>query len=174
MPDIHLQLMLSSNRDQSGLLVAQDASNGRVLGYFEALARGSQGPGDTQLQVNGNTPTGAYQVTAIADTTSWNQNSYGPNGALRLSPTSGNARAAEQLAGREGLLIHGGSVGNDGYWRGANELRATHGCVRLRNEDMQRLNQVLYDAGNDPLAQQSRAIEVTLTVADYEMSFVRP
>lgn len=174
MPDIHLQLLLSSNRDQSGLLIAHDASNGRVLGYFEALGRGSQGPGDTQMQVNGNTPTGAYRVTAIADTSAWDQNSYGPNGALRLSPVSGNARAAEQLAGREGLLIHGGSRANEGYWRGANELRATHGCVRLSNEDMQRLGQVLYEAGNDALAQQSRAIEVTLTIADYEMSLIRP
>ena len=174
MPDIHMQLMLSSDRNQSGVLIVQDASNGRVLGYFEALARGSQGSGDTQMQVNGNTPTGSYRVTALADTSSWNQNSYGPNGALRLSPVSGNAQAAEQLAGRQGLLIHGGSIGAAGYWRGANELRATHGCVRLRNEDMQRLTQVLYDAASDPLAQQSRAVEVTLTVADYEMSFMRP
>jgi lipoprotein-anchoring transpeptidase ErfK/SrfK len=167
-------LMLSSNRDQSGLLIARDTSTGRVLGYFEALARGSQGPGDTQTEVNGNTPTGNYRVTTIENTSTWNQNSYGPNGALRLLPISGNARAAEQLAGREGLLIHGGSIGNQGYWRGANELRATHGCVRLRNEDMQRLGQVLYDAANDPLAQQSREIEVTLTVADYQMSIMRP
>ena len=173
MPDIHLQLMLSSDRNQSGVLIVQDAS-GRALGHFEALARGSQGPGDTQMQVNGNTPTGAYRVTALADTSSWNQNSYGPNGALRLSPASGNAQAAEQLAGRTGLLSHGGSPGDAGYWRGADELRATHGCVRLRNEDMHRLTQVLYDAVNDPFVQQSRAIEVTLTVADYEMSFMRP
>lgn len=174
MPDIHIQLMLSSNRNQSGVLIVKDAGNGRVLGYFEALARGSQGPGDTQMQVNGNTPTGSYRVTALAATSSWNQDSYGPNGALRLSPVSGNAQAAEQLAGREGLLIHGGSLGATGYWRGANELRATHGCVRLRNEDMHRLTQVLYDAANDPVAPQSRAVEVTLTVADYEMSFMRP
>src|SRR5262245_24020293 len=110
MPEIRLQLMLSSDRNQSGLLIAQDAGNGRVLGYFEALARGSQGAGDTQMEVNGNTPTGTYRVTAMADTATWNQNSYGPNGALRLAPVSGNARAAEQLAGRTGLLIHGGSL----------------------------------------------------------------
>jgi len=173
-PDIHLQLMLSRDRNQSGLLIARDASTGRVLGYFEALGRGSQGPGDTQMQVNGNTPTGTYRVTGLADTSSWNQSSYGPNGALRLSPLSGNAQAAEQLAGREGLLIHGGTQGDAAYWRGTNELRATHGCVRLRNEDMWRLVGVLNQATSDPLAQQSRATQVTLTVADYEMSLMRP
>jgi len=126
------------------------------------------------MQVNGNTPTGTYRVTGLEDTSAWNQGSYGPNGALRLSPLSGNAQAAEQLAGREGLLIHGGAPGNGAYWRGANELRATHGCVRLRNEDMWRLVGVLNQATNDPLAQQSRATQVTLTVADYEMSLMRP
>ena len=139
MADVHLRVMLSSDRGESGQLIVEDAGTGRVLGSFEALGRGSQGPGDTQMQVNGNTPTGSYVVTSVQHTATWNQNSYGPHGALRLSPVSGNAHAAEHVAGRQGLLIHGGAVGGTTYWRGANELRATHGCVRLRNQDMRRL-----------------------------------
>lgn len=174
MSDIHLQLMLSRDRNQSGLLIAQDRVTGRVLGSFEALGRGSAGAGDTQMQVNGNTPSGTYVITSVQHTASWNQNSYGPHGALRLSPVSGNARAAEQIAGRQGLLIHGGSVGDTTYWRGENELRATHGCVRLRNQDMRRLVDILGEATHDSRAQQSRTIQVSLTITDYEMSFRRP
>jgi hypothetical protein len=174
MAGIDLKLMLSSARNQSGILIVQERETGHVLAQFEALGRGSQGGADTQMQVNGNTPTGTYRVERIEDTASWNQSSYGPHGALRLAPASGNALAAEQCAGRAGLLIHGGTPGGATYWRGANELRATHGCVRLSNDNMRRLVDILQQAGADPHANQSRAVEVTLTVTDHEMSFARP
>ena len=174
MPSVKLVLMLSSNRNQSGLLVVQNARTGEVLRTFEALGRGSQGGGDTQLQVNGNTPTGEYKVTKAVPTGAWNQSSYGPSGALRLEPKSGNAQVAEDAIGRDGLLIHGGSPGATGYWRGAGELRATHGCVRLGNEDMRTLVETLFEATLDPVSFQSQDIDVSLTVTDHNMSFIRP
>jgi len=174
MPNIELKLTLSSNRNQSGILTIIDQSTNQVLGQFEALGRGSQGGGDTQMQVNGNTPTGTYNVTRLVDTNAWNQNSYGPNGALRLSPTSGNSLAAEQQIGRQGLLVHGGSPGGNNYWRGADELRATHGCVRLSNENMENLVGILFEATLDERNQQSSNIDINLTVTDHNMSFARP
>lgn len=174
MANIDIKLQLSENRNQSGILQIQERGSGRVLGVFEALARGSQGAGDTQMQVNGNTPTGTYQVIRIENTGSWNQSSYGPNGALRLDPISGNALAAELSSGRQGLLVHGGTLGGNNYWRGSNELRATHGCIRLSNNDMARFVNILFNATLDRQQNQSTAIEVGLTVSDYSMSFMRP
>jgi lipoprotein-anchoring transpeptidase ErfK/SrfK len=126
------------------------------------------------MTVDGNTPTGEYQVERMEATGDWNQSSYGPNGALRLRPVSGNALAAEQIAGRQGLLVHGGSPSANGYWRGGGELRATHGCLRLRDQDVKRLANLLFEASNDPKQNQCEPINVRLTVTDYDASFLRP
>jgi hypothetical protein len=174
MPDIKLSLMLSTKRDFSGLLIVRNEKTGAVMGSFEALGRGSNGGGDTQLQENGNTPTGQYKVVRIEPTASWNQSSYGPNGALRLEPFSGNAKVAEEVIGRKGLLVHGGAPGSDGYWRGIGQLRATHGCVRLSNDSMKQLTDLLFEATLDPASNMSKEIEVTLTVAEVAASFMRP
>ncbi len=174
MANIVINLQLSANRNQSGILQIQERETGLMLGTFEALARGSQGAGDTQMQVNGNTPTGTYQVVRIENSGGWNQASYGPNGVLRLDPISGNALAAEMNSGRQGLLIHGGTLGGNNYWRGSNELRATHGCIRLSNNDMARFVNILFDATLDRQQNQSTGIEVGLSVTDHNMSFMRP
>src|SRR5258708_38953578 len=174
MSDVDLTVMLSSKRNQSGLLIVKERGSGKTLGTFEALGRGSQGSGDTQMTVDGNTPTGEYEVEKMEATAGWNQSSYGPNGALRLRPVSGNALAAEQIAGRQGLLVHGGRPGANGYWRGGGELRATHGCLRLRDEDVNRLVSLLFVASNDAQSNRCQTINVRLTVTDHQASFVRP
>jgi lipoprotein-anchoring transpeptidase ErfK/SrfK len=128
------------------------------------------------MQIDGNTPSGTYEVTQIHNTSAWDQKSYGPNGALRLKPVSGNALAAETQSGRKGLLIHGGSPGGEGYWRHkqASDLRATHGCVRLSDHDMGRLAAILLTAQTDPTGPRSKQINVRLTVGDIEASVARP
>ena len=87
---------------------------------------------------------------------------------------AGLAKDAEQLVGRSGLLIHGGSRGAPGYWRGQGQLRATQGCVRLSDADMQRLTTLLGEAQEDLARAQSTAIEVTLTVAEFPASIAAP
>lgn len=172
MPDIHIKVQLSEARSQSGIMTIL-GRNG-VLAQFEVLGRGSVGGGDTQMSVKGNTPTGRYEVSEIADTTNWNQNSYGPNGALRLKPISGNALAAEQQAGRTGLLIHGGALGGTNYWRGAGELRATFGCLRLSNRDVDRLRNLIWAEGQNDRQMVCEPVDVDVTVTDHPMSFRRP
>ncbi|CAN7366185.1 L,D-transpeptidase [Massilia sp. LjRoot122] len=174
MPNIKLNLMLSTDRNMSGLLQVQQELDGRVLAIFEALGRGSKGGGDTQLIEKGNTPTGHYSVTRVVPTGSWNQTSYGPHGALRLEPASGNAKIAGDVIGRKGLLVHGGDLGKSNYWRGSGELRATHGCVRLSNDSMKQLIDLLFQATLDPSANMSRDIEVSLSITETPVSFVRP
>jgi lipoprotein-anchoring transpeptidase ErfK/SrfK len=144
MPHVHLRVLFFGNRDETGILrVEQD---GRVVAEFPALGRGSRGRGDTSLLKDGNTPTGDYTATGLESTAHRNQKSYGPWGAVRLKPFGGQAMLAERVGQRSGLLIHGGSLGAGGYWRGEGALRATHGCIRLSNEDMKMLKQILENA----------------------------
>lgn len=107
MQEVHLKVMLSKDRNQSGLL--QLVKDGRLLTQYEALGRGSRGAGDTQMMKNGNTPTGECLATQVVSTKAWAQRSYGPNGAIRLQPLAGKAVKAAKESGRSGLLIHGGS-----------------------------------------------------------------
>ena len=174
MGDVTLELNLSSIRDHSGQLVVRDRPTGKVLKVFEALGRGSQGPGNTQFMVDGNTPTGVYGVSRIEDTTTWNSASYGPHGALRLVPLSGNAAVAATVSGRQGLLIHGGTLGQPGYWRGGQQLRATHGCVRLHDESMRELIDLLFASTIDSTLRHCGEIDVILTVTDHDQCFARP
>ena len=172
MPEIQIRVQLSERRNQSGVM-SVFVKHG-LIAQFQVLGRGSRGPGDTQMSVNGNTPTGEYEISRIVDTTGWSQTSYGPNGALRLKPTSGNALAAEKNAGRKGLLIHGGSAGGAGYWRGSGELRATHGCLRLANEDVRRLIDSIWQESVNDSKFVCEPVRVSVSVTDHPMSFQRP
>jgi hypothetical protein len=60
----------------------------------------------------GDTPTGGYRVPGLEATgngTNRSAPSYGPNGAIRLNPVSGDALTAAGI-GRQYLLIHGGDL----------------------------------------------------------------
>jgi len=143
MPHVHLRALFP-DRDRTGTLkVEQD---GLLLAEFPALGRGSSGRGDRSFLENGNTPAGDYDATRLESTTHRDLNSYGPWGAVRLSPVGGQALLAEWIGHRSGLLIHAGSLGAAGYWRGAGALRATHRCIRLSNEDMKSLKEILENA----------------------------
>lgn len=174
MPDVRLNVVLSTNRNESGLLYVSDTRTGKVLAVYEALGRGSRGSGDTQFLEKGNTPTGSYAVDRIESTANWNQSSYGPNGALRLTPTGGNAA----LAARKGILVHGGSTvtasSKAASFRGVGGLKPTHGCIRLRNEDMKGLINILYAETLDVGAAQSRNITVDLQVTETPACIASP
>jgi hypothetical protein len=159
MPHVHLRALFPRDRDRTGALrVEQD---GLLLAEFPALGRGSRGGGDTTLLENGNTPAGEYDATDLEGTTYRNLNSYGPWGAVRLSPVGGRALLAERIGHRSGLLIHGGSLGAAGYWRDAGALRATHGCIRLSNEDMKSLKEILENAS----LEENRCVRPVVTVS---------
>ena len=164
MPNLHIAVHFSTQRDSSGLLNVHRLPENEVIASFDALGRGSQGPGDTQLQTNGNTPTGRYRVERLESTGAWNQSAYGPHGALRLQPLDGNAAAS----GRSGLLVHGGDpVAADSLsasFRPIGGLRPTYGCIRVSNEDMRRLVQLLFDESLNRQAHRSEPIDITLSV----------
>lgn len=137
METMKIEVALPKNRDQTGMMLVW--VGGCITDIFSVLGRGSRGGGDTQMLRKGNTPIGTYDGGEWAETKAWSQKSYGPHGAVRLRPLSGNAMMAASL-GRSGILIHGGDPGAPDYWGGNGALRATHGCLRLRNADMKRLS----------------------------------
>jgi len=159
MKKIHLRVVLPKNRDNVGTLRVE--VDGRPLADFRVLGRGSRGPGDTSLRSKGNTPTGTYSANQIIETATFPQASYGPWGAVRLQPLSGDALLAEVL-GRHGLLIHGGAPGTTGPWKGS--LKPTHGCLRVSNDDMKKLRGMLEENRTD--GKSSLVSEVTVSVSE--------
>lgn len=160
---IHLKIQVPANRNLSGWLYVE--VDGKAVTRMRVLARGSRGPGDTQFLTNGNTPTGVYDGSTFQSTQNFPQSSYGPWGAIRLKPISGNALTAERLFGRSGLLIHGGTLGGSGYWRGAGTLRATFGCVRISNDDMKTLVGLVME-DDDLSMSRVHAPRVTVTIQE--------
>lgn len=142
MPNLRIQIRLPEDRKKAGNL-SLFVDGQLMAGPFNAVgkadgntatARGN--PERARLLQFGDTPLGGYAVGALLATgpeTPYGERSYGPNGAVRLVPTSGEALEASQIGGRSGLLIHGGDLNAKGL------LRPTNGCVRISNTDMQEL-----------------------------------
>ena len=166
MPDVHLRVKLPLNRDRSGTLAVE--MNGKTIRTYEVLGRGSQGAGDTVFKNNGNTPTGTYDGLGFKNKN--NHKSYGPV-ALRLKEKSGDALLAHDAFGRDGLLIHGGSLGGPTYWRGSGELRATHGCLRLDSDDMLNLQTLVTSAATNSATQTCDLTKITVSVETEEYDY---
>lgn len=140
MPMIVVQL--PADRTQTGTLslVADDGTT--VVGPFKTYGKADGGtatannnPTRSSLLPFGDTPLGTYSVPGLevtGDGTGRSTHSYGPNGAIRLNPTEGDAQTAA-IDGRLYLLIHGGDL------NAAGALRPTNGCLRLSNDDMKSL-----------------------------------
>lgn len=141
MPNIAVQL--PADRTQTGTLslVADDRTTvlaGPFQTYGKADGQTAAANGNSTrntLLPFGDTPLGTYAVPGMevtGDGTGRSTHSYGPNGAIRLNPTDGDAATAA-IAGRQYLLIHGGDL------NAAGALRPTNGCLRLSNADMKSL-----------------------------------
>lgn len=144
-----IRVELPKNRDLSGRLKLFDMKR-KLIASMEVLGRGNKGPGDTSMLKEGNTPTGSYDGSEMVDTVGWDTAKYGDYGAIRLRPIGGNALFAHDVMGRRGLLIHGGDLGGAKDFRGVGELRATQGCLRVRNSDMRLLLHELKNLRIDP------------------------
>lgn len=137
MPTISVEL--PADRSQLGTLRLLADDGTLVAGPFQAYGKADGGtaanhgnPSRNTVLPFGDTPLGTYSVPGLegtGDSTGRSTHSYGPNGAIRLNPTSGDASTAAGL-GRQYLLIHGGDLNASG------SLRPTNGCIRLSNTDM--------------------------------------
>ncbi len=150
---MRLLCSLSSNRDKLGTLEAVD-SDGVVLFEAPCLARSDDmyaakefNKGRNPAKKGGDLPEGTYTCKLLApykDEGYWH--SYGPNGQVSLDPIRGQALMAK-ANGRTGLWIHGGDPSaNKWQIENCGGLRFTHGCLRLANDDMKRLYELLSSA----------------------------
>lgn len=163
---VSLNILLPKNRDHSGWLRVEvdgvTSAEMRVLGRGSATVGGKPtgNPTRNPFVKDGDTPTGQYVAEGIRSTGDRDQRSYGPWGAVVLNAVSGPARLAQAM-GRTGLLIHGGAPGRfDG-------LRPTLGCLRLANEDMKRLTDAIFAAGQQSVSQRCEAIAVRVNVREF-------
>lgn len=162
-----LYVDLPRDRTKTGSIVLED-DLGRVLaGPFACYGKaddkeaGLQGnPKRDPRRPFGDTPYGTYSVTGFlpsGDGTTLTARQYGPAGVIVLKPESGDAFEA-YLNGRNGLLIHGGDPSPSGG------LKATFGCIRLANDDMQAMMQVLRNVGVKPAVCHCLKVQVARAV----------
>jgi hypothetical protein len=172
MANITLRVKLPYDRNKSGRLAIE--VDGKTIRTYEALGRGeSASPGQwqnpkTEFQDKGATPTGTYEGTGFE--VKQNAHSYGPF-ALRLRAKSGDALIAKDVFDRDGLLIHGGDFGGPGYWRKAGALRQTQGCIRLSNEDMLNLQNVVASFTTNPQTMTCDLTKIAVSVETEEYDY---
>ncbi len=155
---VDINVVLPKNRDFPGTMTV--LIDGAATGFSCLVkGRGSAGGGNTMFTNKGNTPDGTYRGEIVA-TKGWNENSYGPNGAIRLHPLSGNAYKAWKTYKRTGLLIHGGSPPKEAYKNlevNSGGLRPTYGCLRLSDDNVLKLMTLLGDARRVSIPQKTWA-----------------
>lgn len=133
---------LPRDRNIPGTIRVQSDSDHTIAGPWPVLGKSSRKPAEMVGNPNrdpklalGHSPTGEYRVEGLRFTgqgTHYPVGSYGPHGAIRLTPTSGEAKiAANNL--RTGIMIHAGALLPSGG------LKATLGCFRLSNDHMREL-----------------------------------
>ncbi len=136
---MNLRVTLPKSRLSPGILTLTTTLQGEETVLFTAkclgradtyLATQANNPTRNPILPCGNTPTGEYDCTRAP--AGAGIRSYGPFERIALTPTGGQALQAK-LAGRAGLMIHGGAPGNGGG------LRPTEGCLRLSNTDIKQL-----------------------------------
>ena len=165
--NLKIDVTFPDNRDFTGKLSLRDETGKVIAGPFFAYGRSDGAtaakhgnPSRNSLLKYGNTPTGDYRVPVIVNTgagTNYGSRSYGPHEALVLEPTGGQALESK-INGRTGLMIHGGDPGANG------RLRATHGCVRLSNDDMRKLLDAIAKVHDDPVSRQCRVTQIAASI----------
>jgi len=151
--DLTIDVKLPPDRKNSGTLTVLDSNGAVIAGPFDVYSKADNARAAKEgnaardpLRPFGDTPEGEYSVPRLIDTgpqTAYSSRSYGPHAAFVLKPKSGDALTAARN-GRTGLLIHSGDLGDGG------KLRATHGCLRLSNDDMKSVLEAVANAGQNP------------------------
>jgi len=146
-----LQVILNQNRSKTGvaMLTMPDGSSH----HFACLAKSDNAaavahgnPTRNPLLPFGDLPKGIYtgEVTAAAAGSDTAKRTYGPHARILLLAVSGDClEACTGKRPRWGLMIHGGALGAKGV------LRPTHGCLRLSDDNMKTLLDLIGDSTLD-------------------------
>lgn len=169
---IHLEVILPKNRDHNGAMVV--IVNGKEVTRFPVKGRGSAGPGNTVFVKKegnlggGNTPTGKWMGRSI-ETKEWMGN-YGSHGAIRLTPIGGDALFAKEVFNRDGILIHGGNLSQNKYWIDRGGLMPTHGCLRVSNENMKKLMDIIQNKNLMDIIQNNEPDQCSVREFEFDIS----
>jgi hypothetical protein len=134
---------LPKNRESEGTFWITDSAGATIFGPVRARGEadnsGAAAHGNViedPTKAYGDHPSGLYAIIAVVHDPV-PAHSYGPV-FLKLDPRDGEALTAK-LNGRAGIGIHGGDPGPGGG------LRSTFGCLRLTNEAVQQVGQLVQD-----------------------------
>lgn len=143
-----LIVRLPKNRDFCGEVLLIGASGAVLAGPYRVAGRANDraavaggNPARRSTLRYGDTPTGTYKVSMILPSgagTAHASDAYGSSGILVLDPCDGDAALAE-ANGRFHVFIQGGPL-SDG------RLCATNGALRMADDDLATLCQLLADA----------------------------
>jgi hypothetical protein len=129
-----IRAKLPLDRWDAGTLTVEDEAGLVVFGPVPCRGKGDNdaaaahgNPARDPKKPFGDHPYGSYAIELIQKD-KLPEHSYGPF-FLLLTPTGGDALEGAHN-GRTGLALHGGEL------TAYNVLRATNGCLRLRNEDV--------------------------------------
>ena len=110
--------------------------------------------GRDRSKVNADTPTGIYEILewrATGEGTRYDATSYGPNDLLALD------YQGTEGAGRNGIHVHGG--------RKQDELSNTKGCMRMADEDIAELKELITLLEAQDPSEKGTTLEVQNTLA---------
>ncbi len=170
MKGVIIEVSLPANRRQAGTMTVRDTQGTVLLANITVLGRADLSTAAKENNKTadptkpfGHTPTGGYRVTQIfstGDGTQYPADKYGPNGAIRLEPSSGTALVAK-LNGRTGLLIHAGRDPGPG-----GKLVPTNGCLRVLNADVKRIIAAIVSSSDNAAQNRCDVVDVTVGVAE--------
>lgn len=127
----HALIMLVSKQDMTLRLINYEGKE-----IFRALVATGANPGNKRKASDLRTPEGVFQVVDIQNSSEWKHDFKDGKGEIVGSYGSHFIRL--DVPGHKGIGIHGThlpeSIG----------MRATEGCIRLCNEDLERLVSLIY------------------------------
>lgn len=156
-----LRVLLPNDRYATGSLKVFNDKGKIITGPFEVLGKADnenaidKGNRDRNpLFEGGDTPTGTYTLKVETP-----QQHFGDSPVIRLFPKSGDALDSYEN-GRHSLLMHGGPLKPNG------DLRPTLGCLRVKNEDLDKLVEVIQKDAHDNESMRCEVKTLELHVED--------
>jgi len=143
-----MELIALLPRDRTQVGVLQLWRSGALVQTFPVFGKSDNAKAQQQGNAKrdplfpfGDTPTGKWKVTA-ATKPQENTHTYGPYPVFMLWPLDGQAYTShDPKHRRSGIWLHSGGL------NAAGALRPTYGCLRVHNETMARLHELIAQHG---------------------------